>query len=93
MAYNYKVIANELNAEEFELLLRAYIEKQLSDNHVKPDYVSLYYNNSGKVTCKWNVTVKQTDTKGELLAMCAFEANRRQAADKANSLLLLEHTE
>jgi GH24 family phage-related lysozyme (muramidase) len=95
--HDINLLAATLSPQEFELLLRAYVAKQLNDNNTKADFVSFFYSCRHSETQRWTVSRytngDDTKTTGEVLAMCTVEAARREVADKANTLLLLEHTE
>ena len=94
MAMNTQALLNHFTHTEIELLIRAYVKQQLSVAASGTNYATFFYSKTSN-DGKWSVCSlyanPDTKTAGDILALCASESRRREDADKANRLLLIEH--
>lgn len=88
-------MARTLSAEQFELLLRARV--QIEFDRLSPETREISFNiwcdygESRRIkAATWRVGSYDTNTKGEILADCIQEHNRRLSFEESCTLRLLE---
>lgn len=88
-------LANSLTPQYFELLVRAYVQRQMNKMSPKNNGIFLFVHTDYGTTeikkCQWVLgSSSETQTKGEILADCVAEHNRRMNFN--STLMLIEGT-
>lgn len=93
-------LVKSLSPTDFELLLRAYVRKQMARfdrDDMNNSYTRAYFYWNGDDKSSWDIRAGHgypgVETKGEVLVLCAEELDRRIGAEDQNKLSLLTHEE
>jgi hypothetical protein len=95
-AIDHEKLAETLSPEQFELLLRSYIEKQISRLTNNQSLIMLvvhtgYGSDLNINEAHWQVGLSSTQTTGEILEACITECNRRSDFAKSCTLRLIQN--
>ena len=95
---SWRYISEHLSDTNFELILRARLTKARASTEeiVKINAINLIETGFGTTRCwTWQISCGKaypyTETRGEVLAVAIYEAERRQKADETNKLALIAH--